>query len=89
MRRFFTRNAPVVAPGPAPRFEARLDHDVLEVVYEVCQRYGSMSNAKVKAAVYRTDPMRFVLQVERSGKRMLNKPVLYKDKTARELLDQY
>jgi len=88
VRRFFARNAPVVAPGPAPRFEARLDHDVLGVVYEVCQRYGSMSNAEIKAAVYRTDPMRFLLQAERSGKRTLNKPVLYKDKTARALLDQ-
>ncbi len=50
--------------------------------------YGSLSNAEIKALVYRTDPMRFILQEEKKGKKMLNVPVLYNNKTARELAGQ-
>ena len=85
IRRFFVRRVPMVAPGPAPRSEVRLSHDVLDIISGVHRRYASMSNAEIKAAAYRTDPMRFILQAERSGKMMLNKPVVYRDKTAREL----
>jgi hypothetical protein len=40
----------------------------------------------IKAAVYRTEPMRFVLKVEGRGKDMRNKAVLYKDKTIADLI---
>jgi len=85
VRRFFTRWIPMVAPGPSPRFEVQLDNDILEVISEVFRTYGAMSNAEIKIAVYRTEPMRFILQEESKGKKMVNKLVLYKDKTAREL----
>jgi uracil-DNA glycosylase family 4 len=85
VRRFFTRRIPMVAPGPSPRFEVQLDNDILEVISEVIRTYGAMSNTEIKIAVYRTEPMRFILQEESKGKKMVNKPVLYKDKTAREL----
>jgi uncharacterized phage-associated protein len=77
----------MVTPGPSARFEVQLDDKVIEVISEVFRTYGSMSNARIKTAVYRTDPMRFILQEENNGKKMLNKPVIYKDKTARELAD--
>jgi uracil-DNA glycosylase family 4 len=83
--RSFSRRIPVVAIGPSPRFQVQLDDDVLGVISDVYVTYGSMSNSEIKAAVYRTDPMRFVLEEESKGKKMVNKPVLYKDKTAREL----
>jgi uracil-DNA glycosylase family 4 len=85
VRRFFKRRIPMVAPGPSPRFEVQLDNDILEVISDVFRTYGAMSNAEIKIAVYRTEPMRFILQEESKGKKMVNKPVLYKDKTAREL----
>ena len=85
VRRFITRRIPMVAPGPSPRFEVQLDNNILEVISEVFRTYGAMSNAEIKIAVYRTAPMRFILQEESKGKKMVNKPVLYKDKTAREL----
>ena len=87
VRRFFTRRIPMVAPGPSPRFEVQLGNDILEVISEVFRTYGAMSNAEIKIAVYRTEPMRFILQEESKGKKMMNKPVLYKDKTARELCE--
>ncbi len=87
VRRFFMRRIPMVALGPSPRFEIQLDENILDIVYDVFRTYGHMSNAQIKTAVYRTDPMRFVLREERKGKKMLNKPVLYKNKTARELAE--
>lgn len=88
VRRFLTRRIPMVAPGPSPRFEIQLDDSILEVISEVIRTYGSMSNAEIKTAVYRTDPMRFIMQEENKGKKMVNKPVLYKNKTAQELAEQ-
>ena len=88
VRRFFARRIPVVAPGPSPRFEIQLDDDILEIVSNVFRIYGSMNNAEIKTAVYRTEPMRFILQEENRGKNMVNKPVLYRDKTARDLSEQ-
>lgn len=85
VRRFFMREIPMVAPGPSPRIKVQLDNDILEVIDGVFKTYGAMSNTDIKIAVYRTDPMRFILQEESKGKKMLNKPVLYKGKSAREL----
>ena len=78
----------MVAPGPSPRFEILLDDDILEIVSNVFHTYGSVSNAAIKTAVYRTEPMQFILKEEDKGKKMVNKPVLYKDKTAKELAEQ-
>lgn len=33
-------------------------------------------------------PMQFILKEERRGKKTLNKPVIYKDKTLEELIEQ-
>jgi uracil-DNA glycosylase family 4 len=88
VRRFFARRAPMVAPGPSPRFEIQLDDEILEIISNVFCTYGLMSNAGIKTAVYHTEPMRFILQEENRGKNMVNKPVLYRDKTARELSEQ-
>ena len=60
--RSFARRIPVVGLGPSPRFEVQLDDDILGVISDVFRIYGSMSNAEIKTAVYRTDPMQFVLR---------------------------
>ena len=85
IRRFLVRRIPMVAQGPSPRCEVRLDDDMLQVISEVFRTYGSMGNAQIKTAVYRTAPMRFILLQEKHGRDMRNKPVLYKNKTAAEL----
>jgi len=86
IRRYFTRQIPMVDIGPSPRSEVRLDGEILEIVAEISQRYGQMNNSMIKAAVYRTDPMRFILEEEDKGKDMRNKPVLYKGKTIIDLI---
>ncbi len=87
VRRFFNRRIPIVSLGPSPRFEIQLTNDVLDVISDVVKNYGAMSNSEIKNAVYHTDPMKFILREERKGKKMLNKPVLYKNKTAPQLCE--
>lgn len=87
VRRFFYRRIPMVGPGPSPRFKILLEDDILEIISDIFRTYGSMSNAEIKTAVYRTRPMRFILGEEKKGKKMFNKPVIYKDKTANQLIE--
>jgi len=85
VRRYISRRIPMVAIGPSPRWEIDLNDDILEIVAEISERYGKMSNSAIKTAVYWTEPMRFILQEEKRGRDMRNKAVLYKDKTAANL----
>jgi len=85
VRRYFSRRIPTVAIGPSPRTKTELADDILEIVAEISERYGKMSNSAIKTAVYLTEPMRFILQEEKRGRDMRNKPVLYKNKTASDL----
>ena len=40
-----------------------------------------MTNSQIKTITYITKPMKYILRQERKGKKMLNKPVIYKDGT--------
>ena len=86
IRRYFSRRIPMIDIGPSPRSEIHLDDNILEIVLEISDRYGRMNNSAIKTAVYRTGPMRFILKEEEKGKDMRNKAVLYKDKTAADLI---
>jgi len=88
VRRFFAHKLPMVALGPCPRFGLQLDDAVLETITEVVEKYGDMTNAEIKTAVYQTEPMRQALRLERSGKDMRNKPVLYRDKAGGDLFER-
>jgi predicted transcriptional regulator len=72
--------------GPSPRSEIDLEDDILEIVAEISHKYREMSNSAIKTVVYRTEPMRFILEEEEKGKDMRNKPVLYKDRTVADLM---
>lgn len=85
VRRFFSRKLPMVDIGPSPRGESDLDEKTLKLLVEVFEKYGHMGNAEIKTAVYRTAPMRYILRVEREGRDMRNKAVLYKDKAAPDI----
>jgi len=85
IRRFFSRKLPMADIGPSPRKEIQLEDYVLEIIVEVWENYGHFSNSAIKTAVYRTEPMRYILKEENRGKDMRNKPVIYKNKTAPEL----
>lgn len=80
--RSFRRSLPVVAPGPSPRLETDFDMDELEVIAGVIERYGELDNASIKIAVYRTAPMRYILQQEKQGRNMSKVPVIYRDRVA-------
>ena len=88
VRRYFARRLPMVAPGPAPRFDVQLAPEVLEIITEVHGEYGHLSNSGIKTAVYRTGPMRHILGEEAKGRDMRNKAVLYRDKTAEDLHEE-
>jgi hypothetical protein len=85
VRRFFSRRLPMVDLGPSPRGESDLDEDTLKLLVEVFEKYGHMGNAEIKTVVYRTSPMQYILRVEREGRDMRNKAVLYKNKAAPDI----
>lgn len=53
-----SRGCPIVRPGPSPRITCELDYNALNIVTEVVQKYGHLSNAKMKSTVYLTEPMK-------------------------------
>lgn len=79
------RSAPLVGPGPSPRFRMDLDAEALSIVAEVVEKYGRMSNSAIKTAVYLSTPMRYVLSQEATGEDMRRLPVIYGNKTVIEL----
>ncbi len=86
-RSYLLHGVPIVTKGPSPRFEIQLDDNVLEIINDVFRIYGAMSNSQIKTAVYRTEPMQFLLQEEKKGGKAINRPVLYKNKTAQQLAE--
>lgn len=81
----YHRKIPIVEPGSAPRFQSKFDKDTLDVIFEVINKYGFMTNSEVKSATYLTEPMRYVLKNERQGKDMRNVPLIYKNKILGQL----
>ena len=74
-----------VSAGPSRRFDISLDEKDLEWILDLIERYGGVSSSRLKTITYSTSPMKYLLRQEQRGRDMLNKPVLYKDKTAEEL----
>lgn len=75
---------PFIEPGPTQNIEIDFDDAKLHIVGDALERFGRMSNADIKTAVYRTTPMRYILKQERLGRDMRKVPVLYKNMTASE-----
>ena len=73
---------PFIEPGPTQNIEIDFDDAKLHIVGDALERFGRMSNADIKTAVYRTAPMRYILKQERLGRDMRKIPVLYKNMTA-------
>ena len=78
----------MVGVGPSPRTEIQLSDNILEIISEVWGRFGNFSNSAIKSAVYRTEPMQFILAQENEGRDMRNKAVLYEEKTAVDLAQE-
>ena len=74
-----------IEPGPSPRFEPHIDSRYLNVIEKVLTTYADYDNEKIKTIVYRTAPMKYILQQEKLGRDVRKLPVLYHDKTAIDL----
>jgi uracil-DNA glycosylase family 4 len=85
IRRFHSRGIPMVDRGPSPQSLSDLDEDTIGVLIEVFEKYGHMSNSEIKTTVYRTAPMKYILRVEREGRDMRNKAVLYHNRTIADI----
>ncbi len=82
IRRFFRGRVPMIAAGPSPRYKVDLSETELAVLADTLERYGRLSNASIKTAVYRTKPMRYILAAEKEGRDMRRFPVIHKDRAA-------
>jgi len=74
-----------VSPRPSPRFRPNFDDKALSVIIEVLHKYGNLSNAEIKTVVYRTIPMKYLLEQEAMGKDMRKTPVIYKNRISSEI----
>lgn len=82
---FFRRGKLFVEKGPSPRIIINHTIEELSVIDSVLDRYGQLSDRGVMMAVYRTQPMRYILAQEKQGRNMHNEPVIYNNKAAPEM----
>ena len=75
----FRGRTPIVEPGPSPRNMEQFEYPCLEAIARVLDRYGSLSDAGIKMAAYRTTPMRYVRDQEKLGVNMASRPIIYKN----------
>ncbi|MEW6049155.1 MAG: uracil-DNA glycosylase family protein [Bacillota bacterium] len=80
---------PIVLEGPAPRFHPTLSDAEMAVLVEVLGKYGRLSNRLIKTAVYRTGPMRYVLEQEALGRDMRRVPIISKNGLCSEVEGAY
>lgn len=78
---FKKRSTPYVRKGHNPGLLSPLESKEQEIIMDVILKYGSMTDSQIKTSVYLTKPMKYILTQEKKGRKMLNAPVIYKDKT--------
>lgn len=62
-----------------------LEEEELAFITDMCQKYKDYDDTYMKIAVYRTKPMKYILEQEKRGRQMTKIPVLYKDRTVIEM----
>lgn len=85
---YSTRSVPFVAPGTNPRFVPKLHEEDESILAEILGKYAHYTNSQIKTAVYRTKPMRYLLEEEKKGRNMRKVPVIYQDKTSIQIDDK-
>lgn len=75
------RTAAIYSIGPSPRIDISIEDEYIQIVNDVIEKFGHLTNQQIKTAVYSTSPMKYILRQEKFGRDMRRKPVLYKDKT--------
>ena len=79
---FYKKQLPFVKVGPSPRFEITLSESYLNLIIDILNKFGSMSNAEIKSSAYRTAPMKYIIKQEKLGRDMRKVPLIYQNKTA-------
>jgi uracil-DNA glycosylase family 4 len=54
-------------------------------IMEILNKYKDFDNSSIKIAAYRTEPMRFILEQEKKGMSYLNKPVIFNNRTVKDI----
>jgi uracil-DNA glycosylase family 4 len=83
---YFKNNKPFIKLGSNFRSDVQLDEKQIEIIIDVIDKYGNMSDAKIKYFVYQTEPMKHVLEMERNGENAKNKPLIYQDRVVSKIL---
>ncbi len=77
--RYYKNNKPFIKVGSNFRKDVQLEEKQIEILIDILEKYGTMSDAKIKYFVYQTEPMKKAIQKEKEGKSVKNKPLIYKD----------
>ncbi|HHX69301.1 MAG TPA: DUF4065 domain-containing protein [Gallicola sp.] len=82
---YYQKKLPMVYIGKSPRIEISLENKYLQIIKEIIDTYGNMTNSAIKIAVYKSAPMRYVLKQEKLRRDMRKIPLIYNNKTIVEL----
>ena len=74
--------------GPSPKQSVCLSDDIMNILHEIFSLYGNKNDSELRAIVYMTSPMKYLLKREKNGEDVSRIPVLYEDKEAQEMDDQ-
>lgn len=77
----FINKIPIVKLKTIPNYNLNLSIEETELIKSVIAKYGNLKEKDLKTKVYLTQPMRFVLNEEQKGIKMLHRAVIYKNKT--------
>lgn len=62
-----------------------INEEKLIVLNEIIDRHVNTTDEVIKIVAYKTEPMRYILEQENSGRKMLKVPVIYNNKLVMEL----
>lgn len=85
LRLYFLKQIPLLKSLQIDEDFTLFSQEKKQCIDELIATYGTMSDKYLKIAVYRTKPMQYILSQEKKNIKMLNKAVLYKDKTIIDL----
>lgn len=62
-----------------------LNNEKMNILNEIIEKYVNSTDGTIKLAAYRTEPMKYILEQESKGRKMLKIPVIYNNKLVMEL----
>jgi uracil-DNA glycosylase family 4 len=80
----FNKRKPLLS-NISNNYVSGLTDEQKQFIHNNVQKYVDASDAGMKIAAYRTDPMRYILEQEKKGRNMSRIPILYKDSSIIEM----